>query len=195
MPTTLTLQLVFDPSNTSYTPYGRFLPDPGSSAPITQRSKVWILNTGNGNPVVSPDNPGTPIAISKQQGVQVQINIIASLPAGYSWGPDPYPIKVGVVFGRAHHPSRRNQDYASPFALANVTPPTVCAIFEQWFTAAQLGTAYDALVPLGAPAFLDTTVGSKDIYDFNVGVTVSLTHNGQPLTLSFGHDPDMQVDQ
>jgi len=197
MPSILTLQLIFDPTQTAYTPFGRFLPDPGPSKPVNQRSKVWILDSNA--PVT--DNPANPFTISiSNNPPQVQIGIIGNLGnIGYTWGSGDtgYALRIAAVFGRSSHHGSRDQSYASAFPVPNATPKVVGTIFDMTFTASQITNNQAVLLPIGSPFFHDAGANSSDIYAFNVGVTAFI--NVPPLNTTsvytFGHDPDLQVDQ
>lgn len=158
------------------------------------------------SPITVPDSKETPILLSKASGaivlVQVQLSNSCVLTNGLD---DGNALQVSAVFGRGHHSTSRDQKYASPFAIPGST--NVCCTFFQGFKAAGSqgnwtlspnprpgGYTYDnpgnnqAYLYIGAPAFLDAD--GLDLYEFNVGV-VACTSNG---VFTFGHDPDMQVD-
>ena len=186
---TLTLQLVFDPTSQHCAQFGRFLPD----SPNALRSKVWILDGGTPSPDSTPPtialystNPATP---------QVQVSIIASFPAGYGWGigpaPNNYSLKIVSVFGRAVH-ANKVQDFASPFAVL-MSPSNLATIFEDTYTY-QSGVNETSTFELGQARFGNPPANGHDTYAFNVGAMGYIQGpSGAVTPIYLGHDPDLNV--
>ena len=134
MPTTLTLQLILNPTDRNV-PYGRFVADtPGGQ--LNQRSMAWITDTGNGSPTVSSDNTTSVMIISADPDTPwIQIRIIANLPTGWSWvdGPDGDAMEITAIFGRSKHARQREQAFASPFSVSDQASLQVSAVFNQDF--------------------------------------------------------------
>jgi hypothetical protein len=159
---TLTLQLVFDPTNGICTTYGRFALDTP-----TLRSKVWIQNIGSSNPVVLPGNTASVTVLGSDPNTPViQILLITSLPSGWSWskssGNDPYSVRITAVFGRAHHGNLRDQAYATPFSLHNQETTKLCTVFDQTYgtTASPIGSNNQCLLSLGVARFHSSALTS-----------------------------------
>src|SRR5438270_7648523 len=115
MPTTLTLQRLFSPTDPDCQRYGRFSKDV-KHGQIGQRSKVWILDTGSGQPAITSDHMGHVTVLGSDPNTPtVQIRVIGNLPQGWTWATDAqgHSMRITAVFGRAHHASERDQTYAS----------------------------------------------------------------------------------
>ena len=193
---TLTLQLVFDPSNDTYTGVGRFLPDPGDTypqTPLSQRSKIWILDRADGTQSVVPDSDGYAVK-AQADAPLVRIHVLMNKNSGNLVDWDGYALRMTAVFGRAHHAENSDNDFASPFVLKGSHPAVVAASFGievDAATAQQQG----ALLELGAPHFYDPH--SPALYEFNIGVVahIQFPNNPNTVTYTYGHDPDMEVGQ
>lgn len=189
---TRTLQLVLNPSMLDFATLGRFLPDPVLPAPANTRSKVWFF-TGDEEKIV-PDTDILKIKTRAQDpsAPEVSIRVIGQLPGGVKWDDSVSDaLRIVAVFGRAHH-AKPAQDLASPFRFAPARNEIVGTLFEGSFSAAELvnneGTIdlYQAVFPTTGDVLLRT-------YGFNVAAIVKLVDNGQHFTLTFGHDPNMEV--
>jgi hypothetical protein len=192
--TTLTLQLLFDPSNDTFTNVGRFLPDPGDTytpqTPLNERSKIWIFVDEDGSQIVVPDSNGYSIQMG-DDSPSVQIRVLKSGTDGEFAEVDGYALRIAAVFGRAHRAPGK-QDYASPFALKGSRPPVVGATFQADFDKDHAGAKEGCMLVLGQPEFYDGT--SADLYEFNIGVTAHIRfQSGQTVTYTFGHDPNLEV--
>jgi len=197
---TLTLQLIFDLTTTSwnaYGQYGRFLPD-DSTQPQALRSKVWIWTPNSGKTIITTDNPASPytIAIGNNPpyadnmivAPTFQIMITGILPTGYTWQGG----GITAIFGRGPHHGVNQMKYASPYGLPAVTPPSpVCAVFHYAFTGAPV------LYKITQPWY-HSPAPATDIYGFNVGIEANITAPAGSTPsqgwYSFAHDPDLQVD-
>jgi len=194
---TLTLQLGFDPSN-PLCDTGRFLADAtGSNPPIGQRSKVWIQDTGTGQPTVTNDRttPKVQLVSANSSTPTVQVTIVANLPQGYSWGTGDsgYSMRIVAVFGRARH-AANSQDYASPFGAVAV-PSALATVFDLTYIDTGSTSPLTTTLQFGQARFGDAGATTPDNYSFNVGVVAFIVKPGQttPSLFTFGHDPDLNV--
>jgi hypothetical protein len=55
----------------------------------------------------------------------------------------------------------------------------------------QPATGGSAMLQFNNPVLKDS---GTDIFEFNVGVLATVTQGSQTSTYTFGHDPDLQVD-
>ncbi len=153
---TLTLQLIFDPTNRLCKKFGRFLPDDPSHH-LTERSDVWILNIDT-NPVIQPGQSASVTVLSADPNTPlIQILIIGKLPPKWAWriGKDGYAARITSVFGRAHHANERKQTFATPFSLHNGDSTELSTVFDQTYGTAvnPIGTNNQCLISLGFARF------------------------------------------
>jgi len=140
-------------------------------------------------PIFLADNPTSPFSISLASGIQVSIQV-----SGVSPFPNNYTLnnfQIYAVFGRGPHHGANKQQYASPFGVPNGAPrqgkAPVCTVFML----PQPATGGSATLQFNNPVLKDS---GTDIFEFNVGVLATVTQGSQTSTYTFGHDPDLQVD-
>jgi hypothetical protein len=142
-------------------------------------------------PIFLADNPTSPFSISLASGIQVNVQV-----SGVSPFPNNYTLnnfQIFAVFGRGPHHGANQQQYASPFGVPHGAPrqgkAPVCTVF----TLPQPATGSPATLQFNNPVLKDS---GTDIFEFNVGVVASVTPPGSSgtSTYTFGHDPDLQVD-
>jgi len=179
------LNLKFDANRTD----GIFEDNAQGSAPLAT-SKEW-LNAADPNPwpaVFNPSSytwsdsgPDNSLTLnSRQNPGQILVRIYGvNLPAGAT------TMRLSVVFGRL----RRNSTVASPFTLNQTAGGAVCTVFDSNFDAASPDGSW--CWKLGPVVNFPAVQNAARKYEFVVGATVVLA-NGTWLT--FGHDPEMDVE-
>jgi hypothetical protein len=188
MTITHTLQLIFDPADTAYTPFGRFQP---AVPPLTTlSSQVWITDDGG----ITVDAAPPTVRID---GGFVSIRVIGALQEGYAWaadGANGFALRITSVFGRARG-VLDTQNFASPFGVRGNPFDAVRTVFDQTFSVDDMRKANgSAEVHLGQAQFpYFSPVGPKSVYEFNVGATAFISFEGKTRMYMFGHDPDMNV--
>jgi hypothetical protein len=222
---TLSLQLVFSPTDPVCLTYGRFSTDV-SGGSLNQRSKVWIQDgtvLGDITPSVTilSSDPGTPM---------IQICVVANLPLGWSWatGLDGYCLRITAVFGRAHHGTQREQAYASPFSIHNQDSTSIATVFDQHYSNVSgnpknypvipnnnqgvltIGFArFRSAAPPQLTAISPTTYYSQDPNTYTItgvnllgatpqwggGVTATVTTNTATVISGMLHAPDVSAPQ
>lgn len=179
---------------------------PVSGGTGTGATLALTFGDSSATTITVPDNRDAPILLSRASNIVVQV-LVQAVNCSFTNGlVGANALQISVVFGRGRHHRVRNQNYAAPFAIPGGT--NVCCSFVQAFTAslasgstsnwtltptpAPVGYTQPAVnqayVSLGAPTFLDSA--GQDLFEFNVGVVAATTGG----VYTFGHDPDMQVD-
>lgn len=169
---------------------GIFEDNSQGSAPLAT-SKEWISapdpspwpSTFNPSSYTwTDDGPDNSLTVkSTQNPGQILVRVYGvNMPQGAT-----ATIRLTVVFGRL----RRNSTVASPFTLTQAPGGAVCAVFDSNFD----GPAPDGswCWKLGPIVNFPNSQGQAQKYEFVVGITVVLS-TGQWLT--FGHDPEMDVE-
>lgn len=185
------LNLKFDATRTN-----GILEDNTNGAPPLASSKRWITAADpapfptppSGQPFSSVFNPSDPQFAWTDKGPDTTLKFKKSENPGHilvrvfsANAPVGTTVRLTVLVGRKN----KSSDFSSPFTLAS---GQACSVFDSAFDAPAADGSW--VWDLGLLKTFPSSPNGSNKYEFIVGITV----NGPGQLSTFGHDPEMEVE-
>jgi hypothetical protein len=178
------LNLMFNYLDDSSAPNGRFVDYISTETDPMKTSKAWLQSTdGITWTFFERDKTHLTFPLNTQPTLSVRV-------ADFNQASDNYSAQITVLMSR-NDPGRAQQPMSSPIQSTNGVTGPLCV----WNSALgpANGNSLCWLMPLGQATLGTGGAGDHNKYLFLVAATVNGVVQGQQVTRTFCHDPDLDV--